>query len=233
MSGYDAAKVIAALKGGLIVSCQPVENGPMDHDEIVVAMALAAVAGGANGLRIEGARRVELVAARCNVPVIGIIKRDLADSPVRISPWLADIEALADAGAAVVAFDATDRTRPVPARELLARIHSHCLTAMADCSAFAEAEAMARLGCEFVASTMSGYTGGQVPDEPDFEMVRQMAAAGFRIIAEGRFNSPQLAAKALSTGAHSVTVGSAITRIEHITSWFQAAMQAADRHGGK
>ena len=34
-------------KGGLIVSCQPVDNSPMDKPEIVAAMARAAVNAGA------------------------------------------------------------------------------------------------------------------------------------------------------------------------------------------
>ena len=45
---------LARLRGGLVASCQPVDGGPMDHPAIVAAMAQAAVAGGAAGLRIEG-----------------------------------------------------------------------------------------------------------------------------------------------------------------------------------
>jgi N-acylglucosamine-6-phosphate 2-epimerase len=43
-------------------------------------------------------------------------------------------------------------------------------------------------------------------------------------MAEGRFNSPDLARDAIAAGADCVTVGSAITRIEHITSWFADAV---------
>ena len=39
-------------------------------------------------------------------------------------------------------------------------------------------------------------------------------------MAEGRYNTPQLARKAILAGANAVTVGSAITRIENITNWF-------------
>ena len=100
--------------GGLIVSCQPLEGSAMDSDDIVVAMALAAQAGGASALRIEGAARVRQVVAQVSLPVVGIVKRDLADSPVRITPLLDDVEALCAAGASVVAVDATQRQRPVP-----------------------------------------------------------------------------------------------------------------------
>jgi N-acylglucosamine-6-phosphate 2-epimerase len=44
------------------------------------------------------------------------------------------------------------------------------------------------------------------------------------VVAEGRIRSAAEAAAALAAGAHCVTVGSAITRIEHITEWFIEAM---------
>ena len=108
--------------GGLIVSCQPLAGSAMDRDEIVVAMALAAQAGGAGALRIEGAARVQQVVAQVSIPVVGIVKRDLADSAVRITPLLDDVDALCAAGAAVVAVDATQRVRPVPVADLVQRI---------------------------------------------------------------------------------------------------------------
>ncbi|MDI5303934.1 hypothetical protein MJN76_32965, partial [Salmonella enterica subsp. enterica serovar Anatum] len=43
--------------------------------------------------------------------------------------------------------------------------------------------------------------------------------AGCRVIAEGRYNTPALAANAIEHGAWAVTVGSAITRIEHICQY--------------
>ena len=39
-------------------------------------------------------------------------------------------------------------------------------------------------------------------------------------MAEGRYNSPDLAKKAILAGADAVTIGSAITRIGNITTWF-------------
>ncbi|MDI5434944.1 hypothetical protein MJM45_32630, partial [Salmonella enterica subsp. enterica serovar Kentucky] len=41
----------------------------------------------------------------------------------------------------------------------------------------------------------------------------QLSHAGCRVIAEGRYNTPALAANAIEHGAWAVTVGSAITRI--------------------
>jgi len=57
--------------------------------------------------------------------------------------------------------------------------------------------------------------------------VRALSDAGCRVIAEGRYNSPALAAQAMQHGAWAVTVGSAITRLEHICQWFNDAMREA------
>ncbi|MEH8664001.1 N-acetylmannosamine-6-phosphate 2-epimerase, partial [Klebsiella quasipneumoniae subsp. similipneumoniae] len=88
-----------SANGGLIVSCQPVPGSPLDKPEIVAAMALAAEQAGAVALRIEGVENLRAVRAQVKVPIIGIIKRDLDDSPVRITPYLEDIDALMQAGA--------------------------------------------------------------------------------------------------------------------------------------
>ncbi|MCP4303393.1 MAG: N-acetylmannosamine-6-phosphate 2-epimerase, partial [bacterium] len=89
------ADLLNRLRGGLIVSVQPVIGGPMDRDDIVTAMAEAAVAGGAVGLRIEGATRVANVrSALPDVPIVGIVKRDLEDSDVRITPLPQDVDSL-------------------------------------------------------------------------------------------------------------------------------------------
>ena len=98
--------------GGLIVSCQPVPGSPLDNPAIVAAMALAAEQAGAVALRIEGLANLQAVRPLVTVPVIGLIKRDLPDSPVRITPWLEDIDALAQGGADIIAIDGTQRQRP-------------------------------------------------------------------------------------------------------------------------
>jgi N-acylglucosamine-6-phosphate 2-epimerase len=213
--------------GGLIVSCQPLEGSAMDSDDIVVAMALAAQAGGANALRIEGAARVRQVVAQVSIPVVGIVKRDLADSAVRITPLLDDVDALCAAGAAVVAVDATQRLRPVPVAALLERIkQGHCL-AMADCSCLADGLFARDLGFDWVGSTLSGYTADTLCADnspPDWVLIRQLSQQGCWVVAEGRLRTPAHAAQALREGARAVTVGSAITRVEHITSWFVQAL---------
>ena len=87
MSRLTKEQILTQLKNGLIASCQPVDDGPMDSPEIVAAMAKASVIGGAAGLRIEGIENLKAVRAVVDVPIVGIVKRDLPDSPVRITPF--------------------------------------------------------------------------------------------------------------------------------------------------
>ncbi|HHT7856805.1 N-acetylmannosamine-6-phosphate 2-epimerase [Pasteurella multocida] len=227
MSKLSHPQVLEQIKYGLIASCQPVDNGPMDSPEIVAAMAQASVIGGAAGLRIEGIENLKATRKVVNVPIIGIVKRDLPDSPVRISPFLQDIEELAAAGADIIAFDGTDRFRPTTREAIIKRIKELGCLAMADCSNFEEGMYCHNLGVEIIGSTMSGYTGGEIPAEPDYQLVKDLNAAGCRVMAEGRYNTPELAKTAIEIGAYSVTVGSALTRLEHIVSWFADAVKSA------
>lgn len=224
--------ILNQLKHGFVASCQPVDNGPMDRPDIVAAMAQAAVNGGASGLRIEGIANLQATRPVVSVPIIGIVKRDLPDSPVRITPFLQDIDDLAKAGADIIAVDGTNRHRPVAIQTALERIHQHGCLAMADCSNLAEGLACQALGFDIVGSTMSGYTGGEVPTEPDFQLVRELKQAGCFVMAEGRYNTPELAQAAIEQGADCVTVGSALTRLEHIVSWFATAVKSAQPHQG-
>ncbi|MGB6086205.1 MAG: N-acetylmannosamine-6-phosphate 2-epimerase, partial [Parvibaculum sp.] len=77
----------------------------MDRADMVVGFALAALDGGAAALRIESADYVAAVRAATDRPIIGLVKRDLDDSPVRITPWIEDVDALAQAGADIIAYD--------------------------------------------------------------------------------------------------------------------------------
>ena len=88
------------------------------------------------------------------------------------------------------------------------------------------------LGAEILGSTMSGYTGGPVPQGPDLELVAAQALIGGFVVAEGRYHVPALAAQAISAGADAVVAGSAITRTEHVTSWFVDAI-GSTLTGGK
>ena len=219
---------LSLLDHRLIVSCQPVAGGPMDNAAMVVGFAEAALAGGAAGLRVEGAGYVAAVRAATDAPIIGLVKRDIEHSPVRITPWLADVVALAVAGADITAFDATARPRPTAVPDLIKAIHATGRLAMADCATADEARAALDAGADIVGSTLSGYTGdAPPPSEPDLDLVAALRRLTPRVIAEGRIRTPEQAAEALRRGAWAVVVGSAITRAEHVTGWFAEALAAA------
>ncbi|MGH6859939.1 MAG: putative N-acetylmannosamine-6-phosphate 2-epimerase [Phyllobacterium sp.] len=217
---------IEQLKHALIVSCQPVPDGPMDHAEMVAAFALAAIEGGADAVRIESVDYVRAVRQATDMPIIGIVKRDLQTSPVRITPYVSDAVALAEAGADIIAFDATSRPRPDPIADIVAAIHASGALAMADCSTVEDGRAALAAGADCVGSTLSGYIEGPVPAAPDFDLIAGLRALTPKVIAEGRIKTPQQAIEALHRGAFSVVVGSAITRTEHVTSWFMQAIGA-------
>lgn len=227
MSTLSHKQVLTAIQGGFIASCQPVDDGPMDKPEIVAAMAQASIIGGAAGLRIEGVDNLKATRPLVNVPIIAIVKRDLEDSPVRITPFLQDIEDLAAAGADIIAVDGTDRKRPVDIESAVKKIHELGCLAMADCSNLKEGLYCQQLGFDIIGSTMSGYTGGNIPEEPDYQLVKDLKAAGCYVMAEGRYNTPKLAKTAIEIGADCVTVGSALTRLEHIVSWFVTSVKSA------
>lgn len=220
------------LENGLIVSCQPVKGGAMDTAAMVVGFALAALDGGAIALRIESADYVRAVRAATDRPIIGLVKRDLDDFPVRITPFIEDVEALAAAGADIIAYDATDRLRPVSTRKLIERIQALGKVAMADCSVLADAKQALAEGAGIVGSTLAGYTGPIEPTEPDFALMRGMRALTPYVIAEGCVRTPEQAAKAHASGAYAVVVGSAITRPEHVTAWFRSALDEAQAKEG-
>lgn len=233
MKTFDLASLDAAMAGGLVVSCQPVPGGPLDQDECVVRLALAAADGGAVGIRLEGASRVALGKARLGVPVIGIVKRDLAEFAVRITPHERDVDALVAAGADIVAFDATTRARPMAVGDLVDRIHRAGRVAMADCATLEDARHAVARGCDIVGTTLAGYTGGHVPLQPDFALLEQFAGLNVRVMAEGRYADPASVARARALGAWAVTVGTAITRIEMIVADYVQALASVPLPGDR
>lgn len=202
----------------------------MDRTEIIVAMAQAIESTNARALRIEGVKNVLAVKKTVALPVIGIVKREQPSTQIVITPEETDIEALAGAGADIIAIDATFRDRPVPVTRLIDCAKEENLLVMADCSTFVEGEFALSAGADILGTTLSGYTAETVDSgpEPDFELIEAFSDlttdTSTLVMAEGRFNTPELAAEAIMRGADCVTVGSAITRIEHVVEWFTQAL---------
>lgn len=218
---------VVKLEGGLIASCQPVRGGPLDQPNHVAALALATLAGGAVGLRLESLADLEATRPLTQAPITGLVKRNSPDFSIYITPELSDVEALAQRGADIIAFDGTKQPRPVSVQALIEAIHANGCLAMADCSTVEEGLEAHRLGADFVGSTLSGYTTYSPKlAGPDLEMVRELSKQGVRVIAEGRIATPEQAKAALEAGAFAVTVGTALTRIELITRAFADALNS-------
>ena len=100
---------------------------------------------------------------------------------------------------------------------------------MADCATVEDARAALAGGAQIIGTTMSGYTEetSMHGDNPDLSLVSDFRNLGGFVMAEGRYNTPQLAAAAILAGADCVTVGSALTRLEVVTGWFADAVAGA------
>jgi len=201
----------------------------MDRPEIVAAMAQACVAGGAVALRIEGIDNIKATRPLVNVPIIGIVKSDHADSPVRITVRVEEALALVEAGADIIAYDATNRPRLHSREDVLEAILGAGRIAMADSSSLEDGRIALSSGAQILGTTLSGYTEEteRLNDGPDFALIAAFKALDAFVMAEGRIHTPELAAAAMAAGADAVTVGSALTRLEHVTSWFADAVRSA------
>ncbi|MFD8748071.1 MULTISPECIES: N-acetylmannosamine-6-phosphate 2-epimerase [unclassified Streptomyces] len=221
-----AQELADALRGKLIVSCQAPPGDPMRETGTLVRLARSAVAGGGAAIRANEPEVVAAIAGAVDLPVIGLWKD--GDVGVYITPTVRHALALAEAGADVVAADATDRPRPDGSTfaELVAAVHGAGALVMADVSTLAEGITAAGQGADFVSTTLSGYVPGP-PEQPgpDLGLVAALAAAiDVPVVAEGRINTPEDAAEALARGAHSVVVGTAITAPTALTARFVAAI---------
>ncbi|NSW52635.1 MAG: N-acetylmannosamine-6-phosphate 2-epimerase [Anaerolineae bacterium] len=226
--------ILKQLAGGLIVSVQPdayrADLDPMNDTTVMVAMARSVLLGGAVGIRANSPAHVRAIRAVTDKPLIGLYKFDIEGFAVRITPTLALVLAMAEAGADIIALDATARPRPegmdAGAFIQAAKAQTGCLV-MADISTFEEGLAAAEAGADFIATTLSGYTEyTQGAPKPDYSLVERLAAAvAVPVVAEGRIETPAEAARMLACGAFAVTVGSAITRPRSIAERFARAMQ--------
>jgi N-acylglucosamine-6-phosphate 2-epimerase len=219
------------VRGRLIVSCQALPHEPLYGSAIMARMAVAAAQGGAAAIRANTPQDIAAIHAAVYLPIVGLFKVDVAGYDIYITPRLADACAVADAGASVIAIDATQRPRPEyeSLAEYVAAIHAATgLPVMADISTFDEGIAAAAAGADIVSTTMSGYTPySPVQPGPDLDLVGRLAAVlTVPLVAEGRYHAPEQVVQALTAGATAVVVGGAITRPQEITHRFVNAIAA-------
>ena len=199
--------VLAALRGGLIVSCQAQADEPLFGAEVMARLAVAARAGGAVGIRANTPVDVRAIRdAVPDLPLIGLFKVVVAGfEDVYITPRLEDAVAVAEAGADIIAVDAT--LRPHPRRNEVSATRRNKVSGiaqnggshdtfisgsaaelirevkrvtgkliMADVATERDAVAAAQAGADVISTTLSGYTADSPAlDGPDMDLIRRLA----------------------------------------------------------
>lgn len=225
---------IKKLKGQLVVSCQALPHEPLHSSFIMGRMAKAAAEGGAGGIRANTKEDIAEIRRNVDLPIIGIVKRDYADSAVYITPTMKEVDELMEAPPEVIAMDATGALRPgnvtLDAFYYAVREKYPNQPLMADCSTVQEALYADALGFDFVGPTMVGYTPqskGDLIAADDFAILREiLSKAKHPVIAEGNINTPEKAKRVMELGCYCVVVGSIITRPQLITVPFAEAVKS-------
>ena len=210
------------LNKGLIVSVQAPWGSPMRDPDVIASMAEASLRNGAVGVRLESPEHIGAVRRRCpEALIIGLWKCTFPDSSVYITPGWSEIQAVWSAGADVIALDATERVRPAgqSLADLIQRARQELRAPlMADVDSVQNGLTAAALGCDWIGTTLYGYTettSDRTP--PGLELLPDLRRAlepSVRLICEGGIASPGVAKAALNAGADNVVVGTAITGID-------------------
>jgi N-acylglucosamine-6-phosphate 2-epimerase len=209
----------------IVVSCQAAPDNPLHGPQSMALMARAAVAGGSAAIRANGAPDIAAIRAAVEVPILGIDK--VGDpSGVFITPDADAAARVVAAGADVVALDGTLRRRPDgrSLRDHVGEIRARLdVELMADVDSLEAGVAAREAGVDLVATTLSGYTGGEVPDGPDVRLVAELSRTlDCPVVAEGRYWTVDDVKAGFDAGAHAIVVGTAITNPMAITRRFVA-----------
>ena len=224
-------EVYESLKDGLIVSCQAVPSEPHYMPGITTMFAECAKWAGAKGLRVNSPEDIRAIKEKVDLPIIGIWKIDRNIKDVYLTPNLEAAKAVWEAGAEIIAVQATNHYRDDGklAYETIKEIKENIPEALifADVSTAEDARIAAEYGADFVAPTLYGYTKAghfnklDIKDAPDFYLLRDIIDAvkgtDANVIMEGKVSTPEIAVQCLYMGAYAVVVGNAITR-PHITA---------------
>ena len=228
VSSARQISALASVKGGLIVSCQVPDGTAIDTPEFIAAQALTVIQAGAVGIRAQGIANVAAVAKVTDKPILGLVKRYLDTTPVYITPTVKDVVELEAAGASIIAIDATERFRAdgVDLAKFLTEVRAETnIPLLADVDTLEAGIIAESLGCEAVATTLSGYTDKPAPPLPNIKLVEELAKrVKIPVVAEGGISRPEHVAQAFAVGAWTVCIGTAITNPYLLTKSFLAAI---------
>ncbi len=226
--------IIEKIKNKIIVSSQAQKNEPL-YNEIAMNSLIETIVilGKTNCLRLAGVRDVKNTKEKFkdDVVVIGITKPEIIPvnykEMVYITPTIKDANGIIEAGADIIAFDATKRQRETSVLELINFIHSKNKLAMADIAEYEEAKEAFELGADIISTTLSGYTKNtaNMPDEPDFNLLKKCVnELKCPVILEGKTKNYKDVKKAFELGAHAVVIGSMVTRPHKIIEEFKKGL---------
>lgn len=222
--------ILEKLQYGMIVSCQSEGDDPFNADPMYMALfAKAAEIGGAVGIRTQGIEKLKAIKQAVHLPVIGLLKSQFPDGTVRITGSFKEVEELIAAGSDIVAIDGTFRVRENldgPSFIKAVKEKYGCLV-LADIATFEEAKACEENGADAISTTLSGYTPDTLSsvEGPNFYLLEKILKdIKIPVFAEGRFNVPADAQKAMEMGSYGVITGTAITRPRVTTIWFVEAV---------
>ena len=230
----DKNLILNKIKNKIIVSSQAQKNEPL-YNEIAMNALIETIVvlGKTDCLRLAGARDVKNTKGKFgdSVVVIGITKPDIIPvnykELVYITPNIEDVNSLIEAGADIIAFDATKRERKTSVLELINFIHSKNKMAMADIAEFNEAKEAYELGADIISTTLSGYTKNteNTPDTPDFNLLQKcVKELKCPIILEGKTKDYKDVKHAFELGAYAVVIGSMVTRPHKIIEEFKKGL---------
>lgn len=220
--------ILTQLKSSLIVSCQAPTDSPLHNPEIIAAIAKACVNQGAKGVRIDTPNHIKAVRKLMpEIPIIGLWKQTNLNSEVYITPRFEDAVLVSEAGADIIAIDATNRERPNNEKlpEIITKIQQELgKLVMADIDTFENAIAAYEMGADIIGTTLYGYTKEtKFMPPPGFDVLISLKEnIDIPIICEGGISTPEKAKTALYFGAFCVVVGTAITGIDLKTKEFQS-----------
>jgi putative N-acetylmannosamine-6-phosphate epimerase/GNAT superfamily N-acetyltransferase len=224
---------IEKLKTGLVVSCQAPADSPLHQPQVMTAIAQASINQGAVGIRLDTPAHVQAVRQAITAPIIGLWKQQIPGFEVYITPQFKHAQAIAQAGADIIAIDATVRSRPdgETVETLINRIHNQLgKRVMADVDTLEAAIGAAAAGADLIGTTLYGYTPQTKHlKPPGFDLLAELVKKlSVPIICEGGIASAQMARQALDTGAYAVVVGTAITGVDLQVSTYAEAL--ASKH---
>lgn len=225
MDSTAARDLLTRIEGRLIVSCQT--QSPFNTPAHISELAKLMIELGAAAVRVNSPEHIAAVRQKTRAPIFGIYKQRSDAYQIYITPTLAAAQAVIAAGADIVALDTADAPRPDGSTlaEIIEYVKSAGALVMADVSTYTEGCRAAEAGADIVATTLAGYTSYSPQlSEPDLELVKTLSQElTVPVVAEGRFNTPELVTAAFQQGAFAVVVGRAITEPRFIVQPFLQA----------